>query len=64
MKNPIYTYKGKRYKILSQITDEDDEGRGEQLLRDFLYCESTRDWRTLKNRITNGLMWGWLEVLD
>ena len=61
MKNPIYTYRGKPYEILSHITDEDDKGRAEQLLIDFLHCEKVGDWRTIKNRITNGLMWGWLK---
>ena len=57
----IYTHKGKRYRILTHITDrEGDRGRGEQLLRDFLHCEEVGDWETVKNRITNGLKWGWL----
>jgi len=64
MENPIYTYRGKRYQILSHITDKDDGGRAEQLLIDFLHCESVGDWRTIKNRITNGLMWGWLKEVE
>jgi hypothetical protein len=64
LKNPIYTYKGKGYEILSQITDKDDKGRANQLLRDFLHCESVGDWVTIKNRIKNGLMWGWLQEVD
>ena len=64
LNNPIYTYKGKRYEILSQITNKDgDILRAEQLLRDFLYCESKGDWDTIKNRITNGTMWGWLKEI-
>ena len=59
--NPIYTYKGVEYEILSHITDKDnDVGRAEQLLRDFVHCEERGDWVTIKNRIGNGLMWGWL----
>ena len=62
LNNPIYTYKGKRYEILSQITNKDgDTLRAEQLLRDFLHCEEVGDWGTIKNRITNGLMWRWLK---
>ena len=64
MKNPIYTYRGKRYEILSSVTNEDgDEGRAEQLLIDFKWCESIGDWRTISNRITNGLLWGWLKEI-
>ena len=62
MANPIYTYKGTQYQIVREETDKDgDEGRAVQLLRDFQHCESTGDWGTIKNRITNGLMWGWLK---
>ena len=64
MKNPIYTYRGKRYEILSYITDEDDEGRAEQLLIDFLHCEKVGDWDTIGNRISNGLKWGWLKEIE
>ena len=64
MKNPIYTYRGKRYEILSSITDKDDKGRAEQILSDFLYCEGKRDWDTISNRITNGLLWGWLKEIE
>jgi hypothetical protein len=60
-----YTYRGKRYEILSQITNKDgDTLRAEQLLRDFLHCEEVRDWGTIKNRITNGLKWGWLKEIS
>ena len=64
MSNPIYTYRGKRYEILSQITDEDDEGRAEQLLIDFLHCEKVGDWDTIGNRISNGLKWGWIKEIQ
>ena len=53
MEKPIiYTHKGKRYRI------EDESA--ERLLSDFLHCESKGDWLTISNRITNGVMWGWL----
>ena len=65
LNNPIYTYRGKRYEILSQITNKDgDTLRAEQLLRDFLHCEEVGDWDTIKNRITNGLKWGWLKEIS
>lgn len=50
----IYTHKGIAYQII------EEPQRSEQLLRDFLHCEKRGDWNTIKNRITNGLMWGWL----
>ena len=59
----IYTYKGTQYQIVREKVDKDDEGRAEQILRDFQHCESMGDWMTIKNRITNGLMWGWLREL-
>jgi hypothetical protein len=64
MKNPIYTYKGKSYEIRSDVTDKDDKGRAEQLLIDFKHCEKVGDWGTIKNRITNGTMWGWLKEVE
>ena len=57
-----FSYKGKTYEIIKEQTDrEGDEGRGEQLLRDFQYCLEKRDWTTIKNRILGGTTWGWLK---
>jgi len=53
-----YTFGGKTYEII------EEPKRGEQLLRDFKHCEETKDWITIKNRITNGLMFGWLKEVD
>ena len=54
-----YTFKGITYEI------REEPQRAKQLLRDFLHCEETKDWITIKNRITNGTMWGWLrEITD
>jgi hypothetical protein len=50
-----YTYKGKTYEIIS------DDVSALQLLDDFKYCESIRDWVTIRNRIIGGLAWGWLK---
>tara|TARA_Y100000389_G_C17420528_1_gene496413 strand:+ start:587 stop:781 length:195 start_codon:yes stop_codon:yes gene_type:complete len=52
----IFEFGGIQYKIHS------DEGleRDEQVLLDFNYCIEKKDWTTIRNRITNGLMWGWL----
>jgi uncharacterized protein YrzB (UPF0473 family) len=52
----IYKHKNKTY----QIVIKDEEGREEQILRDFKHCEQTNDYLTIKNRITNGTKWGWL----
>ena len=56
-----YNFEGKSYEII--ITDEWDrnEQREEQILRDFKYLESKKEWLTIKNRITNGLWEGWLK---
>lgn len=57
MKNNItYTYNGITYEILTK----EGKQRDNQILIDFLHCEETHDWMTIKNRITNGMMWGWL----
>lgn len=65
MANPIYTYKGKSYEILRAECDSPSQpNRAEGLLRDFLHCESVGDWGTIKNRITNGLIWGWLKEVE
>ena len=65
MENPIYTYKGTKYEIIRSETDKDgDVGRAEQLLRDFLHCERVGDWGKIKNRMNNGLLWGWLKIKE
>ena len=65
MKNPIYTYRGKRYQILSSVTNRDgDTNRDEQILSDFIYCEEKRDWDTITQRISNGLKWGWIKEIE
>lgn len=57
-----FIYRGKTYEIITEKTDIDgDEGRGEQLLRDFEYCLEKRDWTTIKNRILGGTYHGWLK---
>ena len=57
-KKVIYTHKGKGYRI------QTDDGREEIILSDFLYCESIGDWDTIKNRMSNGLKWGWLVEVE
>lgn len=52
---PIYKFRGKEY----QIIDE----RGEGIKQDFLYCESIGDWKTIENRIVNGLLYKWMVAI-
>lgn len=55
-----YTFRGIKYKIVKDKF-KDDPDRPAQLIRDFEHCEKVSDWITIKNRITNGTMWGWLK---
>lgn len=50
-----YTYKNKTYEILGE--------RKKQLYIDFIHCEKIGDYLTIKNRIKNGTMWGWLKEI-
>ena len=70
MKNNSYIvvtfkFKGKEYQIVPEESEVQTEPvRGaEDLLRDFEYCMKVRDYQTVKNRITNGLTWGWVKEL-
>jgi len=54
-----FTFKGKTYEIVS----DDSMRTSEDLLRDFEYCLEVRDYQTIKNRITGGLMWGWMKEI-
>lgn len=62
----VYQFKGKQYKIIEEKANNNGEDplRAQQLLVDFKHCEEKKDWITIKNRITNGLMWGWLEEIS
>lgn len=59
--NPTYTYKGITYELVDDKRDERLNWK-EQVIRDFLHCESIGDWNTITNRINNGLIWGWLKI--
>lgn len=64
MKNPIYTYRGIKYEIIREECDSPSQPHAsERLLEDFLHCQKGGDWNTIRNRITNGLMWGWLKEI-
>lgn len=54
-----FKFKGKTYEIIS----DDIERTSEDLLRDFEYCLEVGDYETVKNRITGGLMWGWMKEI-
>lgn len=58
-----YTYKGKTYEIISEDEGEYNQQRKEIILRDFLLCEKSGDYNTIKNRMTNGIKWGWLKLI-
>ena len=58
----MYTHKGITYELVDDKRDERKNWK-EQVIRDFLHCEEKRDWITIKNRISNGLMWGWLKEI-
>ena len=51
-------------KVDYQILTDEGKQRDEQILIDFLHCEKVRDYHTIENRITNGLMWGWLKKIE
>lgn len=59
----IYQFKGIKYKIIEDKF-KDDPQRPKQLLIDFKHCEKAGDWVTINNRITNGLLWGWLKEVN
>jgi len=60
----IYKYQGKSYEILCNDEGEFSEQRQQIILSDFKHCEKTGDWNTIKNRMTNGLKWGWLKEVQ
>ena len=51
-----YKYKGVEYEI--------DDPIAQQILDDFLYCESIGDWKTIKNRMINGIKFEWLRKIN
>ena len=59
-----FTYFNNTYELLD-ITDECDKrpNRNQLILNDFNYCFSVGDHGTIRNRISQGLMWGWLKKI-
>jgi len=60
-----FKFKNKEYQIVSE---ESKVGAppfrsNEDLLRDFEHCLKVKDYQTIKNRITGGLMWGWIKEI-
>jgi|TARA_R110001592_G_scaffold340634_1_gene628964 hypothetical protein len=60
-----FKFKSKEYQI---VPEESTVGvppfrSAESLLSDFEYCMKVRDYQTIKNRITGGLLWGWIKEL-
>ena len=60
-----FKFKGKEYQIVPEESEVQTEPvrPAESLLRDFEYCKEVGDYQTIKNRITNGLHWGWIKEL-
>jgi len=60
-----FRFKNKEYQIVpeeSKVLTEPVRPV-ECLLRDFEYCKEVGDYQTIKNRITNGLLWGWIREI-
>jgi len=55
-----YKYGGVTYQIVIKDEWNLNIQRQEQILSDFKYCEEIQDYSTIKNRVTNGIKWGWL----
>ena len=58
-----FEFRGVTYELLDDSRDERPNWK-EQVIIDFHHCIQTKDWVTIKNRITNGLMWGWLKEIE
>jgi hypothetical protein len=60
-----FKFKGKEYQIVPEESEVLTEPvrPAESLLRDFEYCLKVKDYQTIKNRITGGLMWGWIKEI-
>lgn len=54
----IYEYRQVKYEVIGE-----DDDMSLRLVNDFKHCESIGDYQTIKNRITGGLMWGWLKQM-
>lgn len=59
-----FTYFNTTYEILD-IIDRCDErdNRNQIILNDFNYCFEVGDHSTIRNRISQGLEWGWLKQI-
>ena len=58
MNNNTYQYKGEEYTIKGSSNEDTI-----RLINDFKYCESIGDYLTIDNRMTGGLMHGWITKL-
>lgn len=60
-----YHFRGKTYEIIEEKLNPsgDDPLRADQILRDFQFCEETRDFNTIRNRILGGTTHGWLKEI-
>ena len=58
--NYVFKFKGKTYEITPNGTNLRAKEK-EMLLSDFQYCFEIGDYNTIKNRIANGLIYGWIK---
>jgi len=56
--NDTFMYRGKTYRVIGETSDMTD-----RLLNDFVYCYEVKDYQTIDNRITGGLLHGWVELV-
>jgi len=60
----VYRYRNKNYEIVVEDEGEFNQQRKEIILRDFIACEKSGDYITIKNRMTKGIKWGWLKLIN
>jgi hypothetical protein len=62
MSEYVFKFKGKTYEITPNGANLRAKEK-EILLSDFQYCFEVGDYNTIKNRITNGLIYGWIQEI-
>ena len=57
----IFKFKGKEYEIIQQ---KGSTQSAEWILTQFEYAVKTNQYTTIKHRIVNGLMYGWMREIS